>query len=234
MRDAGYIADPWQERVLRSPSDRIMLLCARQLGKSLTTACKAVHQALYSPGSTVILISRSQDQSDELHGKVIKVYNALGRPVRAARELVSEIVLENRSRVVALPNNPETVRGYSDVDMLIIDEASRVPHEIIVAVLPMIMASKGKVILLSTPAGQTNFFYEQWVDPHGKWERITAKASECKRFDPAVLEEVRRELGPRAAAQELDCEFLRSDQQVFSLESIDAAFDSDLPALPGW
>jgi hypothetical protein len=34
------------------------------------------------------------------------------------------------------------------------------------------------------------------------------------------------------AAQELDCEFLRDDQQVFSTGSIDAMFDTDEVAIP--
>src|SRR5262249_5503849 len=99
MRDAGYEPDDWQARVLRSTSDRIMLLCARQMGKSLTTAAKSVHRALFFPGSLILLISRSQDQSDELFMRVRKIHDALGRPVGIARELVSEIVLKNGSRI---------------------------------------------------------------------------------------------------------------------------------------
>jgi hypothetical protein len=208
-----------------------MLLCARQLGKSLTTACRAVHRSLFVPGSLVLLISRSQDQSDELFAKVLKVYDALGRPVPARRELTSEIILKNGSRIVALPNNPDTVRGYSDVDLLIIDEASRVPHAVIVATRPMILASHGDVILLSTPAGQSNYFYECWIDPHGNWEKIVARADDCPRFDKAELAQARHDLGPTMAAQEFDCEFLRCDHQMFSQEYIDSAFVSDLPAI---
>jgi hypothetical protein len=186
---------------------------------------------LYFPESVVILISRSQDQSDELFGKVMKLYDNLGRPVSAKRELVSEIVLTNDSRIVALPNNPETVRGYSDVSLLIIDEASRVPQSVMVATMPMIMASQGDVMMLSTPAGRSNYSYEQWLDPDGNWEKIMAKAAECPRFDPEMLSQLRHDMGPTMAAQEFDCEFLRDDQQVFSQESIDAAFASDLPAI---
>jgi len=238
MRDAGFEPDPWQARVLRSSSDRIMLLCARHMCKSLVTAARAVHRALFRPNSFILLISRSQDQSDELFLKIKRIYSALGRPVPVVRELVSQIVLANGSRIVALPNNPDTARGYSDVDLLIIDEASRVPHSVIVATEPMILASRGDVILLSTPAGQSNYFYDQWISPHGRWERITARAAECPRFDPALLDELRHDLGPAMSAQELDCEFLRDDQQVFSTESIDAIFDTDeeairLPDSPG-
>jgi hypothetical protein len=238
MQEAGYPPDPWQVQVLRSNSPRLLLICARQLGNSLVTSVRAVHRALFFPGSTILLISRSQDQSDELFYKVMMIYNYLGRPVAARRELASELVLRNSSRIVALPNNPDTIRGYSDVDILIIDEASRVGQATIVAVMPMIMASHGDVIMLSTPAGQGNFFYECWSDPYGDWEKIVVRADDCPRFDKKQLAQLRRDFGPAMAAQEFDCEFLRDGQQVFSKEIIDAIFDTDeeairLPGSPG-
>jgi hypothetical protein len=234
MAAAGYPPLPWQARMLRSDSDRILLLCGRQMGKSLTTACKADHRALYTSDSTIVLISRSQDQSDELFHKVMKVYDALGRPVPAERELASELILTNGSRIVALPNNPDTVRGYSDVDLLIVDEASRVQDTIMVSVLPMILASKGSVILLSTPNGPQGYFHKRWVDPFGKDERIVAKAWDHPLFDKVGLADLARELGPAMAAQELGCEFIQSDDQVFPTECINRAFASGKAAIPGF
>jgi hypothetical protein len=231
MEQAGYPPDPWQVQVLRSNASRLLLLCCRQIGKSLVTSVRAIHRALFTPGSVVLLISRSQDQSDELFYKVMMIYNNLRRPVAARRELASELVLRNSSRIVALPNNPETIRGYSDVNILILDEAARIGKPTFVAVRPMILASHGDVIMLSTPAGQSNFFHDAWVDPHGGWEKIIARADDCPRFDKQELEQLRHDLGPAMASQELDCCFLRDDQQVFSTESIDAIFDTDEQAL---
>jgi hypothetical protein len=231
MRDAGFEPDDWQARVLRSSAPRLMLCCARQTGKSITTAAKSVWRATFVPGSLVLLISRSKYQSNELFMKVRRIHDALGRPGGIARELVSEIWLKNDSRIIALPNNPETVRGYSDCALLVLDEASRIPHSIIIATQPMILASRGDIIMLSTPAGQGNFFYEQWSDVHSPWERIIARASDCPRFDPKQLAQMRHDFGPAMAAQEFDCEFLRDDQQVFSTDSIDAMFDTDEEAI---
>ena len=232
MSDCGYDPDPWQSQVLRSTSKRLAILCGRQMGKSLTTACKAIHRALYFPSSLVLLISRSQDQSDELYRKVINAYNALDRPLQAVREMASEIELENSSRIVALPNNPDTIRGYSDCSLLVIDEASRVPDAVIVATMPMLMASSGDVVILSTPCGRTGYFYEQFTDPHGKWEKVVAKASDCPRFDPEMLADVARDLGPIMARQELFCEFVSDGQSVFGADSIDKAFESTMTCIP--
>src|SRR5262249_20490528 len=173
-------------------------------------------------GRLTLVASGSEEQSVELFRKMIYAYNVLGRPVSAARQLVSEIEFSSGSRVVALPNNPDTVRSKSGVSLLVLDEASRISDDLIVAVLPMILASQGRLIMLSTPCGQRGFFYEQWINHDPRWERIAALAPECPRFKPEDLEEQRRLLGERGYAQECLCQFLHDSQQVFSLESIDA------------
>jgi hypothetical protein len=142
--------------------------------------------------------------------------------------------LANGSRILALPNNENTVRCYSGVSLLIIDEASRVPDGLIAAVLPMVMASQGRQILLSTPCGQKGFFYEQWINHRIPWERIAARASECPRFDPALLSEQRQMMGDNYYRQEFECEFLQAADQVFSLDSIENAFRSTAQALYGF
>src|SRR5205807_4172638 len=77
----GWQADPWQRDLLRSQAPRILLNCCRQAGKSTAVAALALHKALFQPGSLVLLVSRSQRQSNELFRKVLDFYNALERPV---------------------------------------------------------------------------------------------------------------------------------------------------------
>ena len=50
----GMDCDPWQADVLRSDHPRILLNVARQCGKSVTCATKAVHVAVYEPGSLIL------------------------------------------------------------------------------------------------------------------------------------------------------------------------------------
>ena len=54
-----FNSDTSQERILRSNSKRIMLNCCRQWGKSVITAIKALHMAIYYPGSLILLLSPS-------------------------------------------------------------------------------------------------------------------------------------------------------------------------------
>ena len=118
--------DPWQVDYLRSTEDTI-LLCSRQSGKSTTTAFLAGHDAIYNAGSLTLLLSPSLRQSSELFRKVMASYNAAGRPVPTKQESALQLELTNGSRIVSLPGKEETIRGYSGVDLLIADEASRIP-----------------------------------------------------------------------------------------------------------
>ena len=47
----GLVPDAWQEDLLRSTSERVLLNCCRQSGKSTMTGIIALHRALYHPGS---------------------------------------------------------------------------------------------------------------------------------------------------------------------------------------
>src|SRR6185437_15478979 len=114
MSDAGMPPDLRQADLLRSDADRILLLCSRQAGKSQTAAALALRQALLSPGSLVLLLSPTLRQSGELFkDKVLRLYNALGRPMSTLQESALSMELSNRSRIVSLPGDEGTVRGYS-------------------------------------------------------------------------------------------------------------------------
>jgi len=55
----GFHPDSWQADVLRSDHPRILLNVARQVGKSVACAVKAVHVAVYEPGALILLLSPS-------------------------------------------------------------------------------------------------------------------------------------------------------------------------------
>src|SRR5262245_12733882 len=74
MTQAGMTADPWQQTLLRSISDRVLVLTARQCGKSQTVAAIALQTALLQPKSLVLLLSPSERQSSELALKVWELF----------------------------------------------------------------------------------------------------------------------------------------------------------------
>jgi hypothetical protein len=179
-REVGLIPDSWQTVVLRSHAPRILLNCSRQAGKSTVTAALAVHTALYEPDALVLLLSPSLRQSQELFKKALGIYRTLDFPVPAQVESTLRLELENGSRIVSLPGNQQTVRGFSGVRLLAIDEAARVPEDLYLSVRPMLAVSRGRLLALSTPFGTRGWWYEAWRSPE-PWERFEIPAHECWR-----------------------------------------------------
>jgi hypothetical protein len=211
----GLTPDSWQRTVLRSTSPRVLLNCCRQAGKSTVVAALALHAALTGPGQLVLLLSRAQRQSAELFRKVMDFYQALDRPVPAAAESALGLELANGSRIVSLPGQEENIRSFSGVNLLVLDEAARVPDELYKAVRPMLAVSGGRLVLLSTPFGKRGFFYEAWQDRKGGWEKFEVTAREVPRIAPAFLDEERRALGNTWFAQEYECRFEAHEGLVY-------------------
>jgi hypothetical protein len=229
-RRAGVTPDPWQADVLRSPAPRMLLNASRQSGKSTTVAVLNVHTALYQPDSLCLMLSPSLRQSGELFKKAAGIYRDLGRPVPADSETALTVTLENGSRIVSLPGQEGTVRGYSGVRLLSIDEASRVPDGLYMAVRPMLAVSGGRLVAMSTPFGTRGWWYEAWRSGE-LWERYEVPAEQCPRISPELLAEERRSMGAWWFEQEYLCRFNDAQDAVFRRADIDAAFTDDIEPL---
>jgi hypothetical protein len=231
MSLAAMTPDPWQEKVLCSANDRVLLLCSRQAGKSTLAAALSLKAALLEPGSLVLLLSPTQRQSGELfRDKVLRIYNALGRPVPVRQESQLQMELVNGSRVISLPENEATIRGYSGVRLLVIDEASRVSDDLYRAVRPMLAVSQGRLVCLSTPFGRRGWFFQAW-DSGMSWERVRVTALECPRITPEFLADEERTLGARWYRQEYFCSFEEAVDCVFSPADVLAALNSQVQPL---
>jgi hypothetical protein len=206
MRKLGMEPDPWQVDVLQENYHHLLLNCCRQAGKSTVVAMLGLSQALFQPGSLVLLVSRSFRQASELFRVVKEFHRRLGAPFLEGMN-ASELVLENQSRIVCLPCSESTIRGYANVSLVAIDEAARVPDDLYFAVRPMISASAGRLIALSTPRGRRGFFYHAWAKGGADWKRIEVPASKVRRLSPEHLEKDRRAMGDATYRQEYCCSF---------------------------
>jgi hypothetical protein len=231
MDEVNLTPDPWQRSVLRSTNDRILILCARQTGKSTTTAILGLYTAIFEPDSLVLLLAPSQRQSGELYRKMIGFYNQLDKPVPALQETATTLFLGNGSRILCLPGSADTIRCFSSPRLVIIDEAALTEDDLYVAVNPMLGVGRGRFIALSTPMGQRGWFYDAWETPRGPWERVSVTAEDCPRIAPHFLAEQRQLLGDRWFRQEYLCSFEETIDQVFTTESVLAAFCSTKPPL---
>lgn len=221
----GLAPDDWQVEVLRSSAQQQLLLCSRQAGKSTTTAVLAAHEALFRPGSLTILVSPSQRQSAELFRKVRDQIATIDAVPAPSEESALRLELPNESRIVSLPAKEATIRGYSGVNLVIEDEAARVPDPLYQAIRPMLAVSGGRMVLLSTPWGKRGHFYDEWVNGGSDWHRVQVTAVECPRISADWLERERRRIPEFVFRQEYLCEFVDPDDQLIDSAAIAAATD---------
>ena len=225
--DAGYPAlDEWQARLLRERPRRALLCCCRQSGKSTITALIALYVALYEAPALILLVSPAQRQSAELFRVFMQAYQKLEGAPPLVQESVLKCEFSNGSRVLALPSSERTLRGFSKVDLCVIDEAARVGDELLGALRPMMAVSRagGRLIALSTPAGRRGWFFEAWSGGDPLWDRTRVTAAECGRISQEFLAEELKELGAQRFSEEYSLEFIDADAAVFPSAIIDAAF----------
>jgi Terminase large subunit, T4likevirus-type, N-terminal len=216
----GFEADEKQARVLLG-GQRGIVNCTRQWGKSTVAAAKAVHRAYTVAGSLVLLLSPSGRQSGEFLRKAGEFVRRLGIKVRGDGDNDLSILLPNGSRIVGLPGNEKTGRGFSAVSLMLIDEAARVSDEFYRAMRPCLAAVDGDLWLMSTPNGKRGFFWDEWAHGGEAWERVQVAGPDCPRISARMLEE-EREKGDTLFRQEYLCEFVEREGAVFSQESIEA------------
>ena len=233
-RRAGIDPDPWQADLLRSRDRQVILLCSRQAGKSTVSSLLAAEEAIHRAPALVLLLAPALRQSQLLFRSVKATLHALGDelpPIVAETALTLE--LANGSRIVTLPGKEATVRGFSAVSLLVVDEASRVPDPLYQAVRPMLAVSGGRIVLLSTPFGKRGFFHHEWTEGGEDWKRVRITAHDVPRIDPEWLAAERDRIGDWWFRQEYGCEFVETDDQVFGYDLVMSAVTEDVQPLFG-
>jgi Terminase large subunit, T4likevirus-type, N-terminal len=230
MRGLGFEPDPWQKELLLSTDRQVCLNCSRQSGKTETVSLLALFEAINTAGSLILILSPSQRQSQEMLKKVhthLSNYRALGNPISSVIDSATQLQLSNGSRIVSLPGqNPDRVRGFSGVNLLLVDEAARCSRDLYYSCRPMMAVSQGRVILLSTPAGKSGFFWETFNEGDG-WKRFRITADDVPRIDKSWLIAEKRAIGERWWLQEFYCEFMESEGSMFSWSLIERAFSEN-------
>jgi hypothetical protein len=225
---------PTQLAYLRSTHPRTLLNTTRQWGKSSVVAAKAVTIMLIEPNSLCLCVSPSMRQSAELYSKAVQIFHKLGDPVPATRETATTLELSNKSRLVSLPGTPGTIRGFSKVRYLAVDEAALASDELFSACSPMLARSpNGEQVLASTPFGCRGEFWRCWTQVPG-WDKVRVTADEVPGIPRDYLEQQRLTIGERNFRQEFFCSFESVSDAVFDWGLIEKALEGGIrPQLPG-
>ena len=209
---------------------------SRQTGKSFATACEAVVDCAAQPkGSSClwVVLSAGERQALEWMEKAKKWTEAVKATVDSydeirdsANALLSraEIRFASGARIVAIPANPDTARGYSA--NLVLDEFAihERPFDIWAAIYPSItnpLNGEKRLRIVSTPKGRGNKFADLW-EHNEKYSKHKVTIEDAVRMGlPVNIEELRAGVDdPDIWAQEYMCEFIDNTSVLLPYEMI--------------
>ncbi|MFH1136570.1 MAG: terminase family protein [Pseudomonadota bacterium] len=222
---------PYQRRFV-SDSNRFKIwIAARQVGKSTAVAFEAVLLASAAAGTAIMLVSASQRQSAELLERVRRWVEALKAGVDelvVMKESAQGLRLANGSRILSLPANPDTIRGFSG--HIFLDEFAfhRDSRKIWASVFPI--ATRGfSLRITSTPNGKLNMFHDIWERGGAIWTRHATSIYQATGEGLEVDVELLRSATPDPAtwAQEYECRFVDEATAFLTYELIASARHDD-------
>ncbi len=221
-----------QADILASTSGRTIVNAARQTGKSTVAAIKAVHEAMTHDNALVILAGPSARQSSQLCEKAREFARKVVDKLAPADKYCDGFKLPNGSRIVAVPATPGTICGFSGPRLIIIDDAALVDDAVYQeALLPMLAAGNGAVLLLSAPVGPSGFFFRIWREQHVSWARILQTVNDYGAVCPDAIAKARREMGDAAFRRAFGCEFVQDPACLISYDLAVRAIRDDIEPL---
>jgi len=225
----------YQRADIASPARLSWCCWSRQTGKSFTKSLKRLLRGL-ARRRNQILLSAGERQSAELMLKVRQHCRALNiacsfhgdRFFEGTRFRELTIELTNGVRIIGLPANPMTARGFTG-DVLLDEFAMhRDDRAIWASIFPTILRGDGELDVASTPKGRDNLFAELRDNEQFAHSVVTlydAVAAGLE-VDP---EEIRRSMSDEELfRQEFLCEFLDESSVLLSHERIMAVEDATL------
>ena len=227
---------PYQLKWVEDSSRFKIGMWSRQTGKSFATACEAVTDCAAQPkGNSClwVVLSAGERQALEWMEKAKKWTEAVKATVdsydeirESANALLSraEIRFANGARIVAIPANPDTARGYSA--NLVLDEFAihERPFDIWAAIYPSItnpLNGEKRLRIVSTPKGRGNKFADLW-EHNEKYSKHKVTIEDAVRMGlPIDLEELKAGVDdPDIWAQEYMCEFIDNSSVLLPYELI--------------
>lgn len=225
---------PYQRAWVRDEARFKIGLWSRQTGKSFATAAEAVLHCQLHPKALWVVLSAGERQAIEWMRKAKQWAEAVNLALEGYSELRSgealmtraEITFANGARILAIPANPDTARGYSA--NLVLDEFAihDRPWDIWAAIYPSItnpLNGEKKLRIVSTPKGMGNKFADLWFKNEAYSKHKVTIEDAVRLGLPLNLEELRAGVDDLDIwAQEYLCEFIDTTSVLLPYELITA------------
>jgi len=226
---------PYQQEDVESEL-RLRWNCwSRQTGKSFTKSLRRILRGLRRRRNQIFL-SAGERQSRELMQKARQHCEALkiacdyydDRFFKESSFKQLEIVLPGGLRIIGLPANPQTARGFTG-DVLLDEFAMHQDdRDIWAAMFPTLLRGEGELDVASTPKGRNNVFYDLQTNERFSQSIVTLPDAVRQGLDIDEVA-VREAMGDdELYRQEFLCEFLDEATAFLTYEQIARCEDASL------
>ncbi len=189
-----------------------LLCCHRRFGKSVLCILHLIKCAMTNKNHAprFAYIAPTYSQCKKIAWDYLKHYTAK-IPGTKYNETELRCDLINGARISLLSSeNPDSIRGIY-LDGCIIDEAAMISENLVNEVItPALSDRKGFMILVGTPKGMNNLFYDyfQKAQASNNWFLYRAKASDTGIVDKEELKAALGVMGKDKYQQEFECSFI--------------------------
>jgi hypothetical protein len=218
---------PFQAEVLYLFKDHqyIITLKSRQLGISTLASAYALWLMLFHKDKNVLALATTQATARNLVTKTMFMYDELPKWLKlpAVEKNKLSLRLKNGSKITAKSSNADAARSEA-VSLLLIDEAAFIDNiDETFTAAQQTLATGGQCMALSTPNGIGNWFHQTWERAEtgeNSFLAIRLPWTVHPERNQSWRDQQDKDLGPRMAGQECDCDFLASGDTVFEPDDL--------------
>jgi phage terminase large subunit-like protein len=219
---------PHQQRFVYSPKRIVVMLCGRGAGKSVAGAFLIANRITHG-GVGLALAPTYRMLESVLIAEVRKTFDRYGWKYRYLKQDKVLILYQAGKELGKIYfrscENPDSIRGLTEINFLVIDEAAycdREAYEIAIATMRGENVRKPRQYLVSTPRGRGNWATELAMSDDPEVEYIQATSYENVHLDESFVEDLRKQYGDEFAKQEIEGAILdASSACVFTTAQID-------------
>lgn len=161
---------PYQRKMIQAYQENrnVVVLSARQTGKSTTSAAYLLWYATFNFDKTILIASNKNSNAMEMIARIRYAYENLPHWIKPGIQddgwNKHSIGFDNDSRIISTATSEDSGRGMS-ISLLFLDEfafvAPAVQDEFWTSIKPT-LSTGGSCIMTSTPNGDMNIFAQIW------------------------------------------------------------------------
>lgn len=196
---------------------RFVGVLGRQSGKDFLLSCFAVWISIIKQ-SKLLLVSAGQRQSDLLYDRILRFIGSSNELFDSVDKSNAETCkFKNGSEIWSL-SATGFIRGQSEVDYVIVNEAFEVPDECFSSVEPMLAIKNGFLYIFSTPRGCVGRLYDAFNSPF--FEKVQL-ASTCNKYiSSEYFDTQQKTMDSLEYDMEINAQFQENVDAFFSLSLV--------------